>query len=232
MQRGLGAAWRSVSQRRPSVRAAAPHALGSYRSKSPATATAVSASTAPSRPWDLSRPSGSCSAAGVPGAFGALGTNSRTSTSPWVPSTPRCRPRCRGLLVPARPRAAHPNDPAPLRRTRRRCQLAPGLPAPGYRRHAQGVSPSSRLDGTARVPGLFHPGHARGVPCPPGPSLLAGSLRLSAPATLVAFAGPRPPPTDGRGPRVDERGAERSPATCVAGGRGPCGRRPGGATHR
>jgi hypothetical protein len=43
-------------------------------------------------------------------------------------------------------------------------QLPPGLPPPGYRRHAQGLSPSPRLHGLPCAPGLFHPGHAHGVP--------------------------------------------------------------------
>jgi hypothetical protein len=94
----------------------------------------------------------------------ALGANSRTSSGSWVRSTPRCHARCRGLLVLARPCRAHSNDPGPLRRTRRWRQPAPGMPTPGYRRRAQGLSPSPRLHGAMRVPGLFHPGHALGVP--------------------------------------------------------------------
>lgn len=38
------------------------------------------------------------------------------------------------------------------------------MPTPGYRRRAQGFSPSPCLDGSQRFPGLFHPGPARGVP--------------------------------------------------------------------
>jgi len=39
----------------------------------------------------------------------------------------------------------------------------PGLPPPDYHRRAQGFSPSPRLDGSQRAPGLFHPGPAHGV---------------------------------------------------------------------
>jgi len=71
-----------------------------------------------------------------------------------------------GLVPLARSKAAvtSSKDPFSLRRSRHGSQLMPGLPYPGYRRHAQGFSPSPRLDGSLCLPGLFHPGPARGIP--------------------------------------------------------------------
>jgi hypothetical protein len=178
-----------VSPPRASPRAEASHALGTCRSKSSGrrhrrigfsgTLPALGSLLALRVLLDGRRPVA---------RFYALGTNSRTSPRSWVRSTPRCHARCLGPLVLARPCAAHPNDPGPLRRTRRGRQPPPGMPTPGYHRRAQGVSPSSRLDGAIARSGLVSSRSRPWGSGPPGLSLSAGSKRLSAPAALMAFA--------------------------------------------
>jgi len=131
--------------------------------------------------------------------------------------------RCRGCLGAVRAveaaRDVSQRSCFPFGVLRTGSQLPPGLPRPDYLRRAQGLTPSPRLHGSPRVPGLFHPGPAHGVP----PYRASSLCRAAVPSGARCLPGVcRTSPAPDRSPDdPTTTSAIRSPARCRAGGQAP-----------